>query len=138
LLNKIETSHRELGNRLGANLEASHRKILAIFDKAIESFKITSPHIGDQEKVSDQELQPYVGIVDLLENGQIDLADESQIAEFSNPDHTDVILNAEHKLIEEICVGNSNSDEVKAKEIMAKCKEVSSLLLISLTRKKKL
>jgi hypothetical protein len=92
LLNKIETSHRELGNGLGAKLEASHRKTLAISDKAIESFKITSPQIGDQEKVSDQELQPDVEIVDLLENGQIDLADESQIMEFSNPEHTDVIL----------------------------------------------
>jgi hypothetical protein len=32
----------------------------------------------------------------------------------------------QRKLIEEICIENSDSGEVKAKEIRAKCKEVSS------------
>jgi hypothetical protein len=44
LLNKLEISHKNLKN----GLDTSHRKTLAIFDKAVESFKITSPQIGDR------------------------------------------------------------------------------------------
>jgi hypothetical protein len=80
--------------------------------------------------VSDQESQPEES-ADLLENGQINLAGESQEVELSNPEQTEVILrrqgeHAERKLIEEIYIENSDSGEVKATEIMTKCKEVSS------------
>jgi hypothetical protein len=49
--------------------------------------------------------------------------------EFSNPEQTEVILrrqgeHAEQNLIEAICIENSDSDKVKAKEIMTECKEV--------------
>jgi hypothetical protein len=67
----------------------------------------------------------------LLENELIDLVDENLVVEFTIPEQTDVILrrqeeHAERKLIEEICIENSDSGEVKPIEIMTKCKEVSS------------
>jgi hypothetical protein len=49
--------------------------------------------------------------------------------ELSNSEQTELILrrkgeHVEQNLIEEICIENSDSDKVKAKEIMTKCKEV--------------
>jgi hypothetical protein len=84
----------------------------------------------NQVSVLDQELQYDAETVDPLEIELIDLADESQEVEFTIPEQTEVILRrqgeqAERKL-EEICVGDFDSGEVKAKEIMEKCKEVTS------------
>jgi hypothetical protein len=134
ILTKLETNHKRLENKLDKleiekELEASHRKTLAIYDKAIESFRIASRQIDDPEKVSDKELQPEES-ADLLENVQINLTNENQVVEFSIPDQTDVILrrqgeHAEQKLIEKICVENFDSDEVKAKENISECDAVS-------------
>jgi hypothetical protein len=60
--------------------------------------------------------------------------------ELSSPEQTDVILRqqgeqAEQRLIEENCVGDFDSGEVKAKENMVKCKEVSSAPHISYEEK---
>jgi hypothetical protein len=85
----------------------------------------------NQVSVLDQELKSDVETLNPVENELIDLVDESLVVEFTIPEQTEVILkrqgeHAEHKLIEEICTENSDSGEVKTKEIMAKCKEVSS------------
>jgi hypothetical protein len=88
---------------------------------------------ANQVSVLDLELKSDVETVDPLENRQIDLTDESQTVELSNPEQTDVILRrqgeqAEQRLIEENCVENFDSDEVKAKENIPECNGVSFIL----------
>jgi hypothetical protein len=85
----------------------------------------------NQASVLDQDQNSSVECVQVLETEHIESSSESQIVKLSNPEQTEIILrrkgeHAEQNSIEEICIENSDSGGVKTKEIMAKCKEVSS------------
>jgi hypothetical protein len=100
ILSKLEDRDREERERHEALLniiETGHRKTLASFDKVAES-----PQTDDQEKVSNQELQSDVETADSLGNGQIELASENQIVEFTFPEQTDVILRRLGERVEQI------------------------------------
>jgi hypothetical protein len=127
-LERIEASHKETLSSFKENQE----RIKASFDKAIDSFKTASPQIDNQEKVSDQEQKPSVESVDPLDNGQIDSANEDQIARFPNPGQTDVIRRrrGEHvgqKTVEENCVENFDSDGGEAKKNISESSDGNSV-----------
>jgi hypothetical protein len=137
---EVEVDVKQLDSKVDSNVKRIDNR-LAELDKEVgtlkEAIKENSDVIlrrqgeyveqmqlqANQVSVLDLELElkSDVETVDPLENRQIDLTDESQIVELSNPEETDVTLRrqgeqAERRLVEENKADNSDSDNVVTKE----------------------